>query len=154
MAVQYVFEKPQQQQEAPPAQLVEQSASEMLADELLILDAKLKTMGVPDIEKRMKEIKGELQSIAAGSLESYVGWVINAQHGDVTVSACKKMTEVSDPDGLIAYIEKKVGHEAVQAVVEFAITKLRKILGETEIAKFAKEVPGSRTITCTHKPEA
>jgi hypothetical protein len=152
MAVQFVFEKPKQQ-EVPAAALVEQSASEMLADELLILDAKLKTLGVPEIEKRIKEIKSNLQLIAADSLESYTGWVINAQHGDVTVSPCKKMTEIVDQDGLIAYIDAKVGHEATIGVLEFAITKLRKIMGENEITKFAKEVPGARSITVTHKPE-
>jgi hypothetical protein len=154
MAVSYVFEKPAQQEPVPAQPLVEQTASQLLAGELISLDRKLVDADVPEILKRIEVIKKELQSIAKDAVAPDLGWVIEAPNGVVTVSKCAEKIEIKDLDGLIQYIESKLGHNAVLAVLSAQLTSLRKILGENEIHKFSETVPGARTIKVAHKDGA
>ena len=127
--------------------LVSKTHSQTLAEELILLQRKLLAAEVPEITKRMDTIKKELQSIAAAAISPYDVWVIDCDTGKVQLSACKHMTAIADKDGVLKYIEDKVGKDALASVIQINLTDLKKVLSENEIAKFVTDTPGSRTTT-------
>lgn len=122
---------------------VQPSEQEQLIDELVSLDAQLKAFGVDKKQKRIAEIKKELQLIASqydlGAPVNFVG-----QLGTVVLSKCASSTTITDPVALLGYLKEKFP-EAWFTVIDFPLTKLKKLLSESELEKFTAIVYGART---------
>lgn len=127
-----------------PKMLVEQTNEQMLADELITLDTKLKEWGVPEVAKRVDTIKKELQSIAKPMPpDEAVVW--EGQLGVVQLTACAQATQVKDVTGLLNFVKDKCGEDAAASLVKISLTDLKKVLSENEMAAYIEVVPGART---------
>lgn len=129
------------------------SEEQLLAEELLDLDAKIKAAGVAAINKRIAEIKGQLQLIAQENADPKAEFKIVAPSGTVILGKCAETTQVSDMEGLLAYADKKVGHEAIMAVLSVTLGDLKKLLSENEIASFSTKGYGSRVCKVVPNPQ-
>jgi hypothetical protein len=133
----------------PPKAIVQaeekqQTEREMLADELINLDLKLKAANVAAINKRITEIKGVLQSIAAAECEPTESLTIKGQHGVVSLGPQANTSVILDMDGLIQYAVDKVGKDAIMAKVKITQGDLQQVLSQAEIEKFSQSAYGNR----------
>jgi hypothetical protein len=114
---------------------------EVLVDELTMIDAKLKSMEVDVMQKRVDEIKNRLQSVAADMPPEQEA-VIKGSIGEVTFSPCRRETTITNKAG----IAEKVGAEAFLAMAKVNLTDAKKYLSENELAAFTETGYGSRTL--------
>lgn len=123
--------------------LTQQSKAEMLTDEIIHLELKLRSIGAAEILKRQGLIKQELQLIAADEPKDQMV-VFTGTIGTVELSACKRETEIVNKGGLLSKLTKKVSAEAAQDAMTFNMTKLKKLLSENEIMEYAETEYGGR----------
>ena len=131
-------------------ELVATSDTEALVNELCALEKKLREWDVAAVNKRMKEIKDELQSIASNSAP-FEPVAFSSHLGSVMLSAAAKMTVVKSIKALLGYLTEKFDDAAVESVLTVNLTALKKLLSENEIAQFTETVAGSRKTTISPK---
>lgn len=123
--------------------LFNQTPEGALADELITLDAKLRDLEVPQIEKRVKEIKDGFQ-LQAKSCDPASPYSITGDLGVVTLSPCANKTEIPDPLALVLMLSKKFGPEVAASVLTVNLTNLKQVLSGAEIAAYSETVAGAR----------
>jgi len=128
--------------------LVQQTEVQMLADELIQLDNKLKSIDTSEIVKRMTAIKKELLATLE-DVPDDEPYTFDGSLGEVEFSAKSVMTEIVDQHGLYTKLQS-MGDEVVAGIVKFGLGDLKKVLGENEIKAFSQEKSGPRT--CKIKP--
>ena len=121
-----------------------QTAEQVAADKLINLDKKLKELGVPEIEKEVKALKGQLSLVAKDS-PSNEAVSFAGEEGIVTFSPAAQKREINDPLQLIAMITGKFGKEAAASVLDINLGALAKVLSGAEIDAVSTIVAGSRT---------
>lgn len=133
--------------------ILAQSEQEMLVDELITLDLQLKSIDTASLEKRISEIKKELQSIAQEQPHDQPV-TFTGMMGEVVFSACSKLTKVQLPDAptLLKSLVKKFGVDAAYDAITFNLTKLKKLLSENELAEWTTIEEGSRVSKIKPKP--
>jgi hypothetical protein len=117
-----------------------------LVQEYLILYQKLHAIDGKDIVKRMEQIRKQLQQVAHDLVEDSKPAVFSCALGEIEFDERGEKTEIPDPRSLVAFLEQKFGVAVAWSVVSIAITPLRAILSEAELAKVSTKVPGSRSI--------
>ena len=122
-----------------------QTPESALADELITLDQKLRDLEVPQIEKRVKEIKDGFQAQAKDFFDPASPYSITGELGVVTLSPCANKNEITDPLALLLMLSKKFGHEVASSVLTINQTNLKKVLSGAEIAAYSETVAGART---------
>lgn len=122
------------------------TAEQVLVDELVIIDAKLKELEIKPMLDRLDVIKKQLQSIAK-ELPPEAEAIIKGSIGETIFSPCRKETSIDDKNALIFVLGQKVFNE----VASISLTDLKKYLSENEIAPLVKTGFGSRTLKAVKK---
>jgi uncharacterized radical SAM superfamily Fe-S cluster-containing enzyme len=106
---------------------------------------------VKKVQKEMEDIRKKLVDIANENGEPNVPFHFTAGDATIVFSERAEQTKITDVNGLLTFITEKLGEEAAQSVIQIALTPLRKLLTDVELAKFSEKVPGSRTLkSVTH----
>jgi len=123
--------------------ITQQTKAEVLTDELIHLELKLRTIDAVGIYKKQTEIKKDLQLIAEDEPKDQPVIFVGTK-GTVELSVCKKEVEIKEKGKLITRLIKKVGVEAMHDTLTFNMTKLKKLLSENEIMEYAETSLGGR----------
>ena len=134
-----------------PAMLKEKTEGQIIADELIQLDLKMKELDFATITKKHKELKDKLQLIAKDSPPNEQV-TFEGDLGIVTLTPAADKKVVKDPLVLVQSLLEKFGPEATETVITIGLTALGKILSGAEIDAVTVTEPGSRT--CKINPKA
>jgi hypothetical protein len=95
---------------------------------------------------RMEELRKHLQLIANHQGLAAEPYTFQCNEGSITFGPRANTVKVSKPGKLMKDILEKFGQEALEEVVSFSVTDLRKLFSEKELEKYIENVPGSRSI--------
>lgn len=130
--------------------LAEHTEEELMADELIQLDNKLRELEVPQIQAKIKTIKDALQLVAKDfPPEQPVSFT--GENGTVTLTPCAQGSVVSNPYDLFQMLVSKFGKDVATSVITFNKTALAKVLSGGEIAQYSTDAPGARTCKINSK---
>lgn len=115
-------------------------------DRVVEIDADLKLAGAYTLLKELDEEKKTLQSIAK-NFPPTQEVVFKGTIGEVTYSAGRRETVVTNKESLI----KKLGQKLFNELAQVSLTDLKKYLSEEEIKQFTLVDYGSRSLKTVKK---
>lgn len=114
--------------------------------EYIQLWQKFEYFEVKTLVKRMDDLRKALVAVANETVDQNQPAIFSSPAGQVEFTERSKDAIVKDPLALINTLMKKFGPEATASIVDVALTPLRKMLSEFELAKYLVNEPGSRKV--------
>lgn len=123
------------------------TAEQVLVDEMVTIDQKLKEMEADVLQKRFEEVKKQLAATAK-TLPPEKPATFQGSIGQVEFSAARVESKINDKDDLIAALDKASGYgqKLFNEIASVSITDLKKYLSEDELNHLLEKVYGSRTL--------
>lgn len=119
---------------------------EQLVEEFIQIWTRLEAFGAMQMQKRLEEIKKQLQSIANEKGSDDEEFTFKAPSGSMVFAKRTINKVVKSAAELVEHLNEKFDLEQAFSVVKIGMTELKKLLSENEIEQYVDSVPGSRSL--------
>lgn len=117
-----------------------------MVSEYITLWQQCEKLDVKPMLARMEALRKSLVAYANEHMADNKPAVFTSKDGKIEFSERKVDTSIQDAKKLITDLTEKFGEDVAYSVVNIALTPLRKMLGEVELAPYVKQEPGARIL--------